>query len=61
MSAQVKPVKRDDVNKYCSVGSGAGLEVKHIVRECLISFPSIWVSVVRVLTYDKCLTILDVA
>ena len=42
----------DDLGKHFSVYSGVGFKVKHakdIVRECLHSFPYLWVSVVRVL------------
>jgi hypothetical protein len=50
----------DSLNKYCSVYSYAQFEVKHIVRECLISFPYMWASIFRVLIYGPCLMTLDV-
>ncbi len=51
----------DDLNKHCSVHSGAGLKVERIVRECLIPFPYIWVSGDRVVIRGTWLMILDVA
>ncbi len=54
----------DDLNKHCSVYSGAGFEVKRtegIVRECLYPFPYIWASVDKVLICGTCLMMLDVA
>ncbi len=51
----------EDLNKHCSVLSGGDLEVKHIVRGCLISFPYIWASADRVLICGTCLMMLDVA
>ena len=54
----------DDLNKYCSVHSGAGSEAKGtkgIVRECLIAFPYIWASVDKVLICGTWVMTLDVA
>ena len=53
----------DDVNKQCRVYSSAGLKVKgttSIVQNCLVAFPHIWVSVVRVFICGRYLMILDV-
>ena len=41
----------DNINKDCRVYSGAGLKVKgttRIIQNCLLAFPFLWVSVVRV-------------
>ena len=49
-----------NLNKFCSVY--AGLEAKStddIVRECLTSFPYIWVSVKNELICDVCLMVLN--
>ena len=52
----------DDVNKHCSVYSGAGFKVKgrtRIVQKCLLAFPSLWVSAARVSICDGCSIMLD--
>ena len=49
----------DDLSKHVSVHNCVGMEVKHIVRECLVPFPYIWASVDN---FDLCLLyMLDVA
>ena len=64
MSADIECGVSDDVNIYCRVYSCAGFKIKdmtNIVKNCLFAFPFIWVRAVRVLIYDGCLMLLDVA
>ena len=49
-SVQVEGVKLcNDFNKHCSVNPHTGSKAYYIIRECLFSFPYIWVSVNSIL------------
>ena len=54
----------DGINKHYRVYSDTGFKVKgatSIVQKCLVAFPYIWVSIVRVFIYFKYLMMLDIA
>ena len=51
-----------DLNKCYSVYSHTEFEAKHVIEECLIPFPHLYVaSVNRALIHGTCLLMLDVA
>ena len=45
----------DDLNKNHSVCPYTGFKFEHVVQECLIPFPFIWVSTDNLLIYETCL------
>ena len=64
MSASAKLNERDGLDIYCSVYSGVWFNIKRadvIVRECLSSFPYVWVSVFKGLIWGRCLKMLNAA